>query len=67
MNFTRNLIALVVTGVFATASMAMTPAEHSAAKDRISADYKVNKAQCDAMTGDAKSKCVDDAKRMYAQ
>lgn len=62
MHFTRNLIALVVTGVFATASMAMTPAEHSAAKNRISADYKVSKAECDAMSGNAKDVCIKQAK-----
>ena len=61
MNFSRNLIALVVTGVFATASMAMTPAEHTAAKSRISADYKLNKAQCDAMKGNAKDICKKEA------
>lgn len=62
MHFNRNLIALVAAGLFASASMAMTSAEHSTAKERISAEYKANKAQCDAMSGNAKDVCVKQAK-----
>lgn len=62
MHFHRNLIALVAAGLFASASMAMTPAEHTSAKERISAEYKANKAQCDAMSGNAKDVCVKQAK-----
>lgn len=58
MHFPRHLIALVATGLFATASMAMTSAEHSVAKERISAEYKASKAQCDALTENAKDVCV---------
>ena len=37
MNFTRNLIALALTGLVATTGMAMDKAEHTAAKDRMAA------------------------------
>ena len=62
MHFPRHLIALVATGLFATASMAMTSAEHSVAKERISAEYKASKAQCDALTENAKDVCIKQAK-----
>lgn len=61
MNFPRNLIALVATGIFATAAMAMTPAEYTSAKNRISADYKMHKAHCDPMKGNAKDICKKEA------
>lgn len=62
MKFTRNLIALVAAGFVATASMAMQPAEYSAGKDRISADYKMHKQKCGAMSGNAKDICMKEAK-----
>lgn len=62
MRFNRNLIALLATGLFASASMAMSPAEHTAAKDRISAEYKTSKAQCDALSANAKDICIKQAK-----
>jgi hypothetical protein len=37
-------------------------AEHKAALDKIAADYKAAKAQCDAMKGNAKDVCVEEAK-----
>ena len=62
MKFNRNLIALVAASFVATASMAMQPAEYSVAKDRISADYKVHKEKCDALSGNAKDICQEEAK-----
>ena len=62
MHFPRHLIALVATGLFATASMAMTSAEHSVAKERISAEYKMHKEKCSAMQGNAKDICMQEAK-----
>ena len=38
-----------------------------AAEDKRSAEYKVAKEKCDAMSGDAKDKCVSNAKLKYAQ
>ncbi|NMM77894.1 hypothetical protein B2J86_15895 [Acidovorax sp. SRB_14] len=62
MTHTRNLLALVAASLVATASMAMQPAEYSAAKDRITADYKVNKQKCDALKANAKDICMKEAK-----
>ena len=62
MNFTRNLIALALTALVATTGMAMDKAEHTAAKDRISADYKMAKQNCDALKDNAKDVCMKEAK-----
>jgi hypothetical protein len=62
MNFTRNLIALALTGLVATTGMAMDKAEHAAAKDRISADYKLAKEHCDTLKDNAKDVCMKEAK-----
>ena len=45
----------------------MAEAKKDASAEKREADYKAAKERCDAMSGDAKSKCVDDAKRKYAQ
>ena len=42
-----------------------TDAKVDAAKDKREADYKVAAEKCDAMSGDAKSACVKDAKAKY--
>lgn len=62
MNFTRTLIASVAAGLLATSAFAMTSAEHKAAKDRITADYKMNKEKCDGLQGNAKDVCQKEAK-----
>ncbi len=62
MKHARNLLAIVAATMLATSAMAMTSAEHSAAKDRISADYKANKAKCDALKDNAKDICMKEAK-----
>jgi hypothetical protein len=36
-----------------------------ASKDKREADYKVAAEKCNAMTGDAKSACIKDAKAKY--
>ena len=59
---TRNFFALMAAGMVATGSMAMQPAEHTAAKERISADYKMHKAKCSAMRANAKDICMKEAK-----
>ena len=38
-----------------------------AAAEKREADYKAAAERCDALSGDLKSKCVDDAKRRFAQ
>ena len=67
MKFNRNLIALVAASFVATASMAMQPAEYSTGKDRISADYKMHKEKCDALSGNAKDVCKKDAKAEHVK
>jgi gamma-glutamylcysteine synthetase len=37
-------------------------AEYKAARDKISADYKADKAACDAMKDNAKDVCIEEAK-----
>ena len=45
----------------------VSEAKQDASKDTREAQYKAAAERCDAMSGDAKDKCVADAKRMYAQ
>lgn len=42
-------------------------AQRDAAVEKRDADYAVAKEKCDSLAGDAKSQCVDDAKRRYGQ
>jgi len=42
-------------------------ARKDAAAEKNEANYKAAKERCDALSGDAKSKCVDDAKRVHGQ
>ncbi len=58
----RTLIAAVAAGLLATSAMALTDTEYKAAKDRISAEYKTSKQQCDTLKGNAKDVCVKEAK-----
>ena len=62
MNFARTLIATVAAGLLATSAMAMTQPEYKAAKDKISADYKVAKKNCDSLKDNAKDICTKEAK-----
>jgi hypothetical protein len=57
--------ALVKAQSDAKASRVSTDAKMDASKDKREADYKVAAEKCDAMTGDAKSACVKDAKAKY--
>jgi len=43
----------------------VTNASKDAVEDKMSADYKVAKEKCDALSGDAKSSCMDTAKAHY--
>lgn len=40
----------------------MAKADYKAGKERISAEYKTDKAACDALSGNAKDVCVQEAK-----
>ncbi len=57
------LIAIAVLLALPVAHAAtMTKVDYKAAKDRISADYKTDKAGCASITGNAKDICVEEAK-----
>ena len=62
MKYIPQWIAFLTAGLVATASMGMEPAEHSASKSKISADYKMAKAHCDSLKGNAKDVCMKEAK-----
>ena len=55
-------LVLVTASLVATASMGMEAAEHSAAKNTITADYKAAKLHCDSLKGNAKDVCMKEAK-----
>ncbi|MBK6613209.1 hypothetical protein [Ottowia sp.] len=57
-----SLLTLLAAGLFAGSSMAMTDQEYKAERDRIAADYKAAKAQCDALKGNAEDVCEEQAK-----
>ena len=56
------LLTVAAAALMATASFAMTDAEHKAEKARIEAQYKSSKAQCKSMSGNAKDVCEEEAK-----
>ena len=45
----------------------MAEARKEANADKNDANYKAAKERCDAMSGDAKSACVADVKRVYGK
>jgi hypothetical protein len=57
--------ALVKAQSNAKAARVAADARMDASKDKREADYKVAAETCDALTGDAKSACVKDAKAKY--
>lgn len=69
MNFKRNTSAIAA-ALSLSAVLAFAPAhaaqvnksEYNAGKTRISADYKADKNACDAMSGNAKDVCQEEAK-----
>jgi len=60
----KHLWMLAVASSFLVAGQAgaMTKDEHKVAKERIEADYKVDKAQCDTLKDNAKDVCEKEAK-----
>ena len=60
----KHLLALAIasTCLVATHANAMTKQEHKAAEERIEADYKADKAKCDALKDNAKDVCEKEAK-----
>ena len=57
--------ALVRAKADAKVTRVSNDARIDAAKDKREADYKVAAQKCDALSGDAKSACVKDAKAKY--
>jgi hypothetical protein len=60
-----NALALAVTLAFSASAMAddmMTKSDYKAAKEKISADYKVAKSGCKSLSGNASDICVAEAK-----
>lgn len=51
----------------AKAGMKSTGARKDAAEDKRDADYAVAKAKCDTYSGDAKDRCMSDAKARYGK
>ena len=63
-NINLNVIALSVALAFSTGAIAenMSKADHSAAGDKIAAEYKTAKANCGSLSGNAADICVAEAK-----
>ena len=60
----KQLLALAIVSSFFVASgaQALTKDEYNVAKEKIEADYKVAKAQCDTLKDNAKDVCEKEAK-----
>ena len=56
------MLALASTCFMATQAGAMTKDEYKVAKEKIEADYKVDKAKCDTLKDNAKDVCDKEAK-----
>ena len=63
-NFTLNALAVSIGLAFSIGSSAeaLSSADYKSARDRIAAEYKSDRADCAAMSGDARSRCYIDAK-----
>lgn len=63
-NFNISTIALALGLAFSTATMAqnMSKSDYNAIKDKISAEYKSSKANCDSFSGNPKDICVAEVK-----
>jgi len=62
--FNLNVIALAISLAFSTGAIAqsMSKDDYKAGKEKISAEYKTNKAACASFSGNKKDICVVDAK-----
>jgi hypothetical protein len=59
-----NVIALAIALAFSTSAIAESTSkvDYNAAKDKMAAEYKLAKAGCDSLAGNAKDICVKEAK-----
>jgi len=64
MKNTLSTLVLAVSCAFAFNAMALTKDEYKVQKDRVSADYKVNRDKCGTLSANAKDICVSEAKGM---
>ncbi len=55
-------VALLFAAAGTQAATNMSRADYGAAKDRINADYKAERASCDKLSGNAKDICVEQSK-----
>jgi cell division protein FtsB len=62
MKFNPKLAIVYAATALTTSAFALTPAEHTAEKQRISAEYKAAKEQCKTLKGNAKDVCEEQAK-----
>ena len=59
----KSMLAMAVLCAAASSqAIAMSKGDYKAAKDRISADYKAEKAACEKFSGNANDICVEQAK-----
>lgn len=61
-NFKTSLIVAALLVLPVAQAATMSKAEYKAEKNRISADYKADKAACTSLAGNAKDVCVEEAK-----
>jgi hypothetical protein len=61
-NFKTSLFIAAMLALPVAQAATMAKADYKAGKERISAEYKADKAACDALSGNAKDVCVQEAK-----
>ncbi|MEO8117722.1 MAG: hypothetical protein ABI606_00175 [Rhodoferax sp.] len=61
-NFKASLIVAAMLALPVAQAATMAKADYTADKTRISAEYKTDKAACDALAANAKDVCVEEAK-----
>ncbi len=57
----RHMLSAIALGLMASGAMAMTNAEHTAAKKQIEAEYQAAKDQCKPLKDNAKDVCIKQA------
>lgn len=63
-SFNTKVITVAISLAFSVGAMAasMTKSDYEAGKDNVAADYKKEKAVCDALSANTKDVCVAEAK-----
>ena len=61
-NLKSSLVLAAVLALPVAQAANLSKEEYKAGKDRISADYKAEKQACDALSGNAKDVCMEEAK-----